>query len=119
MEKVCLLFTHAPYGDVYSYEGLRVAIGLMSMGCDEDLGLFFFDEALLCLTKDHDAASINVSNLKSLLHTLMEMDVQIYACKPCMERYGIKEEDLEPSITVLFVEDVAETLDQYDTVLRF
>lgn len=119
MEKVCIMFTHAPYGSVQSFEGLRVAIGLSSMGCDEDLGLFFFDEALLCLTKNHKTDALNVSDIKSLLLPLLDMDAKVFACKSCMDRFGIKKVDLEPSVDIILVDEIVELLDQYDSVLRF
>ena len=119
MEKVGILLTHAPYGDVHSYEGLRVAIGLSSMGCDENLGLIFYDEALFCLTKNHNAAVIHSSDLKSLLRPLLSMEAKIYACKSCMNRFGLKKDDLEPSIEIILVNELVSILEQYDTVLRF
>ncbi len=92
-KKVVILITSAPHGDIYSYEAIRAAAGIMSG--DIELAIFFIGKGTLNLLK-----LCEKEKFKFYFEALEDMEIPIYGCKEDIEEMGLKLEDMIKNVKI-------------------
>jgi tRNA 2-thiouridine synthesizing protein C len=97
--KLMVVFRTAPYGSIYSFEGLE---NVLIMGAyDQDVSVLFIDDGVLAIKKGMDNSSTGIKDFSPTFRALEAYDIeQIYIDKASMESRGLALEDLviEPEI---------------------
>lgn len=122
----------APYGTIYSVEGLEVA--LIGAAFEQDVCMAFVDDGVYQLKKNQDSSSIGIKNFSPAYRALGDYDVKrLYVERESMQQRGLKPEDLmeltyededddwaeKPSIHIVSAEQLSDLIAQQDVVLNF
>lgn len=122
----------APYGTIYSVEGLEVA--LIGAAFDQDVCMAFVDDGVYQLKKNQDTSSTGIKNFSPAYRALGDYDVnKLYVERESLEMRGLKPEDLmdltwededddwaeKPSIHIVSAEELANIIAEQDVVLNF
>ncbi|HOG46104.1 MAG TPA: sulfurtransferase complex subunit TusC [Anaerolineae bacterium] len=118
MKKVLLLMRRAPYGTVYTAEGLRSVMGL---------GVFEMDVALVCvgdgvyaLLAGQDPAALDMKPLGASFAGLGEFGVQrFYVHAPSLAERGLAADDLVVPAAAVDDAGLQRLLAEQDAVLPF
>lgn len=99
MAKLMVVFRTAPYGSIYSFEGLE---NVLIMGAyDQDVSVLFIDDGVLAIKNGMDSASTGIKNFSPTFRALEAYDIEkIFIDRTSMESRGLTLEDLviEPEI---------------------
>lgn len=122
----------APYGTVYSVEGLEVA--LIGAAFEQDVCMAFIDDGVYQLKKDQDTSATGIKNFSPAYRALGDYDVtRLYVERESLQARGLTEDDLmaltyededddwaeKPSIRVVSREELSGLVDQQDVILHF
>ena len=122
----------APYGTVYSVEGLEVA--LIGAAFEQDVCMAFIDDGVYQLKKDQDSSATGMKNFSPAYRALGDYDVtRLYVERESMQARGLTEDDLmaltyededddwaeKPSIRLVSREELSGLVDQQDVILHF
>jgi tRNA 2-thiouridine synthesizing protein C len=101
---VAILMRKAPYGSVYTAEGLR---SLMGIGVFEmDINVLFVDDGVYALVKGQDPSALDMKPLGDAFAMLPEFGVtKFYVHESSLQERGLKADDLV--IDVELVDDAA------------
>jgi len=122
----------APYGTVYSVEGLEVA--LIGAAFEQDVCMAFIDDGVYQLKKDQDTSATGIKNFSPAYRALGDYDVtRLYVERESLQARGLTEDDLmaltyededddwaeKPSIRLVSREELSGLVDQQDVILHF
>ncbi len=122
----------APYGTVYSVEGLEVA--LIGAAFEQDVCMAFIDDGVYQLKKDQDTSATGIKNFSPAYRALGDYDVtRLYVEGESLQARGLTEDDLmaltyededddwaeKPSIRLVSREELSGLIDQQDVILHF
>ncbi len=122
----------APYGTVYSVEGLEVA--LIGAAFEQDVCMAFIDDGVYQLQKDQDTSATGIKNFSPAYRALGDYDVtRLYVERESLQARGLTEDDLmaltyededddwaeKPSIRLVSREELSGLVDQQDVILHF
>lgn len=122
----------APYGTVYSVEGLEVA--LIGAAFEQDVCMAFIDDGVYQLKKDQDTSATGIKNFSPAYRALGDYDVtRLYVERESLQARGLTEDDLmaltyededddwaeKPSIRLVSREELSGLIDQQDVILHF
>lgn len=122
----------APYGTVYSVEGLEVA--LIGAAFEQDVCMAFIDDGVYQLKKDQDSSATGIKNFSPAYRALGDYDVtRLYVERESMQARGLTEDDLmaltyededddwaeKPSIRLVSREELSGLIDQQDVIMHF
>jgi len=97
--KLMVVFRTAPYGAIYSFEGLE---NVLIMGAyDQDVSVLFIDDGVLAIKKGMDNSGTGIKDFSPTFRALEAYDIeQIYIDKSSMESRGLTMEDfvIEPQV---------------------
>lgn len=111
-KKVVVLITSAPHGDIYSYEAIRAAAGIITG--DLELEIFFVGKGTLNLLKLCEKEKFDL-----YFDLMEEMDVPIYACKEDIEEMGLKVEDMVDNVKIEVSTELARKCHLADFSINF
>ena len=117
-ESVVVLMRKAPYGSVYTAEGLRSILGV---GVFEiDVHVLFIDDGVYALVKGQDPSSLDMKALGDAFPTLPEFGVsKFYVHEPSLKERGLKVEDLVIDVEIVDDAGAAQVMESVGTVLPF
>ena len=115
---VAVVMRKAPYGSVYTAEGLRT---LMGIGVFEmDIRLVFLDDGVYALAKGQNPAKLDMKPLGDAFPGLSEFGVtHFYVHDASLAERGLTPDDLVVQAEVVDGASIAEILEQAGKVLPF
>lgn len=116
--KVAVLMRKAPYGSVYTAEGLRT---LMGIGVFEmDISVVFMDDGVFALNKGQNPAKLDMKPLGDAFPMLGDMGVKrFYVHDQSMAERGLTTDDLVIPVAVVSAAEIAQILQDSGKVLPF
>jgi len=118
MNKAVVLMRKAPYGSVYTAEGLRsvMGIGIFEM----DVALVFVDDGVYALVKEQNPEKLDMQPLGEGFPALPEFGVEkFYVHRPSLEARGLSASDLVLAVEMVDDAGLAELLAAHGAVLPF
>ena len=117
-DKVAVLMRKAPYGSVYTAEGLRTIMGIAVF--EMDVRLVFIDDGVLSLVKGQDPAGLDMKPLGVAFPGLADMGVtEFYVHDGSLAERGLTPDDLVVPVHVVSAEQIAGILQDAGKVLPF
>ncbi len=117
-KKFMYINRRAPYGTVYSVEGLEVV--LIGAAFEQDVSMVFLDDGLYQLKKGQDTGDSGMKNFSPAYRALEMYDVEkLYVEKESMEARGLTEDDFIVPVEVLSTSELTELMEQQDVILNF
>ena len=132
IKKFMYVNRRAPYGTVYSVEGLEVA--LIGAAFEQDVCMAFIDDGVYQLKQGQDTAATGIKNFSPAYRALGDYDVtRLYVERESLEARGLTEDDLmpltwedededwaeKPSIRIVNREQLSDLIAEQDVVLNF
>lgn len=118
MKKVLLLMRRAPYGSVYTAEGLRSVMGLAVF--ELDVALAFLGDGVYVLLRDQDPTALDMKPLGEAFAGLGEFGVtRFYVHAPSLAERGLTPSDLVLPAQALDDAGLQQLLAEQDAVLPF
>lgn len=132
IKKFMYVNRRAPYGTVYSVEGLETA--LVGAAFDQDVCMAFIDDGVYQLMKGQDTSATGIKNFSPAYNALGDYDVtRLFVERESLELRGLSEDDLmplvwedededwaeKPSIRVVSHEQLSDLIAEQDVVLNF
>ncbi len=117
-QKVAILMRKAPYGSVYTAEGLR---SIMGIGVFElDISVIFVDDGVYALVRGQNPAALDMKPLGESFPMLSEFGVtKFYVHDQSLRERGLRPDDLVMEVELLDDEGVARELRECGIVLPF
>ncbi|MBE0429685.1 MAG: sulfurtransferase complex subunit TusC [Thermoleophilia bacterium] len=93
-QKLMIVFRTAPYGTIYSYEGLENVV--MMAAYEQDLTVLFIDDGVLSLKKGMDSSAFGIKDFSPTFKALEPVyDVEkIFIDKASLESRGLSLDEL-------------------------
>lgn len=93
-QKLMVVFRTAPYGNIYSFEGLENVV--MMAAYEQDLTVLFIDDGVLALKKGMDGSGTGIKDFSPTFKALEPVyDVEkIYIDRASLEARGLTLDDL-------------------------
>ncbi|MDA9983307.1 sulfurtransferase complex subunit TusC [Gammaproteobacteria bacterium] len=122
----------APYGTIYSVEGLEVA--LVGAAFEQNVSMAFIDDGVYQIKKNQDTSATGIKNFSPAYRALGDYDVtRLYVERESLESRGLSEGDLmeltyededddwaeKPSIRVVSGAELADIIAGQDVILNF
>ena len=132
VKKFMYVNRRAPYGTVYSVEGLEVA--LIGAAFEQDVCMAFIDDGVYQLKKDQDTSATGIKNFSPAYRALGDYDVtRLYVERESLEARGLTEGDLmpltwedededwaeKPSIRIVDRKQLSDLVAEQDVILNF
>lgn len=132
VKKFMYVNRRAPYGTVYSVEGLEVA--LVGAAFEQDVCMAFIDDGVYQLKKDQDTSATGIKNFSPAYRALGDYDVtRLYVERESLEARGLTEGDLmpltwedededwaeKPSIRIVDRKQLSDLVAEQDVILNF
>jgi tRNA 2-thiouridine synthesizing protein C len=116
--KVAVLMRKAPYGSVYTAEGLRTMMGIGVF--EMDISVVFIDDGVYALVKGQNPAGLDMKPLGDAFPMLGEMGVQrFYVHDESLSARGLTPDDLVVPAEVVNSARAAEILQDAGHILPF
>lgn len=96
MEKLAVLLTREPYGEINGAEAVRHALGAVSEGLD--VALVLAEGGVRLAEGGQDVGGTGFTNLGDSLSDCVDMGVGVYADRESLEKAGLGAEDLVPGV---------------------
>jgi tRNA 2-thiouridine synthesizing protein C len=132
-KKFMYINRRAPYGTIYSLEGLEVV--LIGAAFEQDVCMAFIDDGVYQLLKGQDtSATGGIKNFSPAYNALGDYEVtKLYVEKESLDQRGLSEKDLmeltyedededyeeKPSVRVVSRDELADLMEQQDVILNF
>ena len=98
-EKLMIVFRKAPYGSIYSFEGLE---NVLIMGAyDQDVSIVFIDDGVYAIKEGMNTEAIGIKNFSPTFRAIEAYDIEkIFIDKESLESRGLTVDDLviEPKV---------------------
>jgi len=99
MAKLMIVFRTAPYGTIYSFEGLE---NVLIMGAyDQDISVLFIDDGVYAIKKGMDTSATGIKDFSPTFRALEAYDIdKIFIDRDSMESRGLTLDDfvIEPQV---------------------
>lgn len=121
-KKVLVLLRKAPYGSLYTWEGLQTLLimGAYQMHGAIQVGVAFVDDGVFAIAKGQDPAALGVKPLGKTFPALPDFDIErFYADERSLADRSLTLDDLVIKPEVLDAATMARLLDEQDAVLPF
>jgi tRNA 2-thiouridine synthesizing protein C len=115
---VAILMRKAPYGSVYTAEGLRsmMGIGVFEM----DINVLFVDDGVYALIKGQDPSALEMKPLGDAFSMLPEFGVtKFFVHEPSLQERGLAVDDLVMDVELVDDAKAAQLLESSGPVLPF
>jgi tRNA 2-thiouridine synthesizing protein C len=132
VKKFMYINRRAPYGTVYSVEGLEVA--LIGAAFEQEVCMAFIDDGVYQLRKGQDTSSTGMKNFSPAYSALGDYDVtRLYVERESLTERGMTEDDLMPltyededddwaekkSIRIVGRDELSKIVAEQDVILNF
>lgn len=132
VKKFMYVNRRAPYGTVYSVEGLETA--LVGAAFEQDVCMAFVDDGVYQLMQGQDTSATGIKNFSPAYSALGDYDVsRLYVERESLEARGLTEADLmpltwededddwaeKPSIRIVSGEQLSDLIAEQDVILNF
>lgn len=118
MKRVAIVMRKAPYGSVYSAEGIRAIMGLGVF--EMDVQVLFLDDGVYAMVKGQDPEALDMKPLGAAFAMLPEFDVtDFYVHEPSLQERGLTTEDLVMDVKLVDDGALADILASCDAVMPF
>lgn len=116
MRKILIIGRRAPYGSIFTVEGLLAAMAMTSMDLPTDLVLV--DDGVYCAFKKQGPDGIGHQSIQNALEGASEFDVNLYVSESSVQERKI---DRAKLISAKFVNDEALTrmVKEADAIMTF
>ena len=117
-DQVAVVMRKAPYGSVYTAEGLRTLMGIAVF--EMDISVVFMDDGVFALAKGQNPGKLEMKPLGDAFPMLGEMGVQrFYVHDESLAERGLTAEDLVLPAEVVTGAQIAQILQEAGKVLPF
>jgi tRNA 2-thiouridine synthesizing protein C len=117
-DKVAVVMRKAPYGSVYTAEGLRTLMGIAVF--EMDISVIFMDDGVFALVKGQNPGKLDMKPLGDAFPMLGEMGVQrFYVHDRSLAQRGLTTDDLVLPAEVVTDAQIAQILQESGKVLPF
>lgn len=118
MKKALFLMRRAPYGAIYTTEGLRAVMGLAVFELDATLA--FVGDGVYALVRGQDPAGLDMKPLADSFAALGDFGVKgLYVHGPSLAERGLAADDLALPVEALDDAGLQQLLAAQDAVLPF
>lgn len=116
--KMMFMMRKAPYGTIYSFEGLEA---VLVMGAyEQDISLLFVDDGVYAIKKGMDTSPLGIKDFSPTFRVLDGYDIdKLYIDKESMEARGLTLDDFVVEPEVLDKEQIAKLIEEQDVVFPF
>lgn len=98
-EKLMIVFRKAPYGSIYSFEGLE---NVLIMGAyDQDISVLFIDDGVYAIKDGMETEATGIKNFSPTFRAIEAYDIEkLYIDKDSLEERGLSVDDMviEPKV---------------------
>lgn len=118
VSKLMFVMRKAPYGTIYSFEGLET---VLIMGAyEQDISLLFVDDGVYAIKKGMDTTPLGIKNFSPTFRVLEGYDIEkLYIDKESMESRGLTLDDFVVEPEVLDKEQIAKLMEEQDVLFPF
>ena len=118
MAKLMVVFRTAPYGTIYSFEGLE---NVLIMGAyDQDVSVLFIDDGVFALKKGMDNYGTGIKDFSPTFRALEAYDIEkIFIDRASMESRGLTLEDLVIEPEVIESDAVEKMMEEQKNFMMF
>lgn len=113
-----VVFRTAPYGSIYSFEGLE---NVLIMGAyDQDVSVLFIDDGVFALKKGMDNSGTGIKDFSPTFRALEAYDIEkIFIDRNSMAERGISEDDLVIGAEVIEADQVEKMMEDQKNFFMF
>jgi len=115
---ILIILNAPPYGTERSYNGLRMAKGLISNDPTIELTVFLMSDAVTCAARGQKTPS-GYYNIEVMLNSVLRHNQTVLTCGTCMDARGLDEEDLVEGVSRSDMDTLSKTTIAADKVLIF
>ena len=117
--KLMIVFRTAPYGSIYSFEGLENVV--MMAAYEQDLTVMFIDDGVLALKKGMDSSAMGIKDFSPTFKAMEPVyDVEkIYIDKASLESRGLTLDDLIIQPEVIEADQVEKMMTEQRNFMMF
>jgi uncharacterized protein involved in oxidation of intracellular sulfur len=90
--KVLIILNDPPYGTQRSYNGLRLAKGILKSAPESELTVFLMGDAVGCAKRDQKVPS-GYYNLELMIQSVLHAG-RVLLCGTCMDARGLTDEEV-------------------------
>ena len=114
-----IVFRTAPYGTIYSFEGLENVV--MMAAYEQDLTVLFIDDGVLALKKGMDSSTLGIKDFSPTFKALEPVyDVEkIYIDRASLESRGLTLDELIIQPEVIEADKVAQMMEDQRNMMMF
>ena len=117
-KSVLIINRSAPYGSSNAKESIDVALTCSIF--EMPISLLFMDAGIYQLLKQQDGKRVEQKNLASILSSLPMYDIEnLYVSQDTLNEYALQLDELCLPVEVLSSKEIADLVNQHDTVLSF
>jgi uncharacterized protein involved in oxidation of intracellular sulfur len=114
---VMVILNDAPYGSERTYQGLRMADGMLTIEEDLELTLYLSNDAVLC-AKAGQQTPDGYYNVERMLKPILRRGTVI-VCRTCLEARGLTKEDLVEGVRIVTLGEAAQLALEADKTLVY
>jgi uncharacterized protein involved in oxidation of intracellular sulfur len=118
MMNLLLILNDPPYGTERTYNGLRLALNLLSKTEDLSLTVFLMGDAV-ATAKTGQRTPDGYYNLERMVKGVVKRSGRILLCGTCMDARGLKDEDVADGTRRSTLDELTELTATADKVLVF
>ncbi len=117
-EKLMIVFRKAPYGSIYSFEGLE---NVLIMGAyDQDISILFIDDGVYAIKSDMDTEATGIKNFSPTFRALEAYDIEkLYIDRESLESRGLSVDDLVIKPKVIEADEVEKLMEEQKNFFMF
>jgi tRNA 2-thiouridine synthesizing protein C len=117
-EKLMIVFRKAPFGSIYSFEGLE---NVLIMGAyDQDVSILFIDDGVYAIKDEMNTESTGIKNFSPTFRAIEAYDIEkLYIDKDSMESRGLTVEDLVIEPKVIDASEVESLMEEQKNFFMF
>ena len=117
VKKIMHVLRHAPYGTIYTYEGLEMI--LIMAAYEQDLSVVFIGDGVYALKKGQDTSAIGIKGFSKTFMALDGYDVEkLYVDRVSLEERGLTENDLVVDVEVLDADAIGGLMKEQDVIIH-
>jgi len=117
VKKIMHVLCRAPYGTIYTYEGLEMIMIMAAYG--QDLSLVFIGDGVYALKKGQDTSGIGIRGFSRTFMALVDYDVEkLYVDKYSLEERGLSKDDLIVEVAVMNSDKIGKLMKEQDVIIH-
>lgn len=117
-EKLMIVFRKAPYGSIYSFEGLE---NVLIMGAyDQDISVLFIDDGVYAIKDNMDTQVTGIKNFSPTFRAIEAYDIEkLFIDKESLESRGVTVDDLVIEPKVIDASEVEALMEEQKNFFMF